>query len=147
MNALPPPQQITSQPPDVISERGQCSTLLQQWLRQFVRYGVVGILNTALHAAVFFSLVAIGFAQAMGNFLAFLVAVTFSFFANARFTFSQRPSLAKFLKMSVVMAVLSICCGIVGDALAVNPILTFVVYCAVSYVLGFLLTRFFVFSK
>ena len=112
-----------------------------------MRYGVVGILNTALHAAVFFSLVAVGFAQAIGNFLAFLVAVTFSFFANAKFTFSQRPSLTKFLKMSVVMAALSFFCGFVGDALSATPVITFVVYCAVSYVLGFLLTRFFVFSK
>ena len=145
MKEIPPP--VTSSLFDVTAKRDLFPPVLRQGFNQFLRYGIVGVLNTALHAAVFFSLVAVGFTQAIGNFLAFLIAVTFSFFANARFTFAQRPSLAKFLKMSGVMAVLSILCGIVGDELVVNPILTFVAYCAISYVLGFLLTRFFVFSK
>lgn len=119
----------------------------KQYLIQFVRYGLIGVLNTALHGVIFFALTAVGFAQAIGNFLAFLVAVTFSFFANARFTFSQRPSLVKFLKMSAVMAIVSFLCGLIGDTCTINPILTFVVYCAVSYILGFLLSRFFVFAK
>lgn len=88
----------------------------------------------------------LGLTQSVGNLAAFFAAVTVSFFANARFTFKQRPTLEKFLKMSAVMALLSFACGAAGDSFAIHPVLTFIVYCAVSYVLGFLLSRYFVFA-
>lgn len=49
-------------------------------LREFLRYGLVGIANTLVHAAVFFVLVNLGQAQSISNLAAFFVAVTFSFF-------------------------------------------------------------------
>lgn len=116
-------------------------------LREFLRYGLVGIANTLVHAAVFFVLVNLGQAQSISNLAAFFVAVTFSFFMNAKFTFRQRPTLTKFLKMTLVMSFLSFGSGWLGDYLTINPIITFLVYCALSYILGFLLFRFFVFSK
>lgn len=88
----------------------------------------------------------LGLAQSLSNLAAFFAAVIVSFFANARFTFKQCPTTAKFLKMSAVMALLSFACGTAGDSLAIHPVLTFIVYCAVSYVLGFLLSRYFVFA-
>lgn len=45
------------------------------------------------------------------------------------------------------MSFLSFGSGWLGDYLTINPIITFLVYCALSYILGFLLSRFFVFSK
>lgn len=49
--------------------------------------------------------------------------------------------------MTLVMSFLSFGSGWLGDYLTINPIITFLVYCALSYILGFLLSRFFVFSK
>lgn len=100
-------------------------------LREFLRYGLVGIANTLVHAAVFFVLVNLGQAQSISNLAAF----------------RQRPTLTKFLKMTLVMSFLSFGSGWLGDYLTINPIITFLVYCALSYILGFLLSRFFVFSK
>ena len=45
------------------------------------------------------------------------------------------------------MSFLSFGSGWLGDYLTIKPIITFLVYCALSYILGFLLSRFFVFSK
>ena len=142
-----PPTIQTSQTVDAACELKRLSLFSSRRLVEFVRYGLVGVVNTAVHAAVFFSLVALGAAQSVGNLVAFLVAVTVSFFANARFTFKQRPTVAKFFKMTAVMALLSFASGAAGDALAVHPGVTFIVYCAVSYVAGFLLSRFFVFAS
>ena len=114
---------------------------------QFLTYGFIGIANTAIHAVVFFSLVNIGLPQSAGNLAAFAAAVTFSFFANAKFTFRQQPTLPKFFKMTAVMSVLSWLSGRAGDALFWHPVSTFIVWSAVSYVAGFLLSRFFVFAK
>ncbi|EHO6297680.1 GtrA family protein, partial [Salmonella enterica subsp. enterica serovar Heidelberg] len=54
-------------------------------LKLFGRYISVGVLNTAIHwlcFGVMFSM--IGFSQAISNVIAFCVAVTFSFFVNAK---------------------------------------------------------------
>ncbi len=143
----PPPLNNADDSIDLTGESSSFYNLKLQVSHQFLVYGLIGIVNTAVHAVVFFSLVALGAAQSVGNLIAFSVAVMVSFFANARFTFKQRPTVAKFLKMTVVMALLSLASGAAGDALAVHPVITFIVYCAVSYVAGFLLSRFFVFAS
>lgn len=142
---LPPPPGESSPIKTRVSEE-YGSSVLRTRFSEFLRYGVVGIANTAVHAAVFFSLVSLlTFSQALGNCIAFFVAVTVSFFLNAHFTFRQRPTLSKFVRMTTVMALLSYASGRVGDVLSLNPVVTFLICCAVSYVAGFLLTRYFVF--
>lgn len=141
---LPHPGEISPIKTQVPEEYG--SSVLRARFSEFLRYGVVGIANTAVHAVVFFSLVSLlTFSQALGNCIAFFVAVTVSFFLNAHFTFRQRPTLSKFVRMTTVMALLSYASGRVGDVLSLNPVVTFLIWCAVSYVAGFLLTRYFVF--
>lgn len=120
----------------------------QLHLSEFLCYGFVGLANTAIHALVFFFLVIeASFTQAFANLGAFFVAVTASFFLNARFTFRQKPTLMKFLRMSAVMALLSLASGHAGDVFSLNPWATFIFWCAISYVAGFLLSRFFVFQS
>lgn len=141
---LPPPGEISPIKTQVSEEYG--SSVLRARFSEFLRYGVVGIANTAVHAVVFFSLVSLlTLSQALGNCIAFFVAVTVSFFLNAHFTFRQRPTLSKFVRMTAVMALLSYASGRVGDVLSLNPVVTFLIWSAVSYVAGFLLTRYFVF--
>lgn len=137
----PPPDEISPIKTQVSEEYG--SSVLRTRFSEFLRYGVVGIANTAVHAVVFFSLLTLS--QALGNCIAFFVAVTVSFFLNAHFTFRQRPTLSKFVRMTAVMALLSYASRRVGDVLSLNPVVTFLIWSAVSYVAGFLLTRYFVF--
>ena len=151
MKKSPPRQnpQVGSNP-CALSEGGvSFSQFLSKFhLSQFLTYGVVGLANTAIHALVFFVLV-VEFAstQAFANLIAFFVAVTASFFLNAHFTFRQKPTLGKFLRMVLVMALLSFASGYAGDILSLNPLVTFVAWCAISYVAGFLLSRYFVFKS
>lgn len=142
---LPPPIGEINPIKTRASER-YSSSVLRERFSEFLRYGVVGIANTAVHAVVFFSLVTFfTLSQAWGNSIAFVVAITVSFFLNAHFTFRQRPTVSKFVRMTAVMALLSYASGRVGDVLSLNPVVTFLLWCAVSYVAGFLLTRYFVF--
>jgi len=104
-------------------------------------------MNTAIHFVVFMMLVRFLEEQALSNLIAFLIAVTFSFFMNAKYTFSKRPTTSRFLKMVVIMACVSFFSGYIGDYLKLSPILTFIGYSAISYVFGFVLTKFFVFSE
>ena len=68
---------------------------------QAIRFGIVGLLATLLHTAVFSTLEALtAITPEVANFLAFLCAVSVSYFGNVRFTFRQthnRMLLLRFL--------------------------------------------------
>ena len=91
-------------------------------LKLFVRYTSVGVINTLLHWLVFAILFFAGASQTIANLAAFCVAVTFSFFVNARWTF-----------------------GKLADRAHINPVITLVAFSAISLVFGFIYSRFIVF--
>ena len=113
--------------------------------RQPVVYGVIGVINTAVHFAVFWCAVTSGASQAVGNALGFTVAVSVSFLLNARFTFRRTPTWRRFLRMYSSMLLVSWGFGWLGDAFELPPWVTFVVYCGINPVIGFVVTKYFVF--
>lgn len=52
-----------------------------------VRFGLVGVANTAIDFGILFTLVALGLPTIASNFASTSVALVFSFFANKSFTF------------------------------------------------------------
>lgn len=108
----------------------------------FFKYLLVGILNTAIHAAVFTAMqLFAGTDQAISNLTAFLVALSFSFMANARYTFRASASPLRYLMFVAGMGSLSVAVGSIADLQSWRPMVTVVVYSAISLVLGFLLSR------
>ena len=110
------------------------------------RYISVGIVNTALHWAVFGIMVYImKNDQAVSNVVAFLIAVTFSFFANAKFTFSAKASGRGYVLFVGFMGLLSFISGQVSDHYNISPLITLIEFSSISLVCGFLYSRFIVF--
>lgn len=59
-----------------------------RWLHQLLRFGVVGILATALHSGIYLLAIhGLGFSAQLANVLGFLFAVTLSAVGHARITF------------------------------------------------------------
>lgn len=121
-------------------------TLIRR-LRQPVVYSIIGVINTVVHLCVFVAVVRIGHTQAFSNLCAFLVAVTVSYVLNARFTFKTRPKISQYCRMVVSMAVISWLFGYVGDTYKLEPVLTFVIYCIINPILGFIISKYFIFTK
>lgn len=115
-------------------------------IKQLFQYGCIGVLNTLIHGIVFFLLLSF-FSQAVCNLFAFFVAVCFSFYMNAIFTFKERPTADKFLKMIFFMAICSYGFGFIGDCYELEPIVTIVIYFILNPVIGFILTKFLVFKN
>ncbi|WP_341961900.1 GtrA family protein [Pseudomonas sp. RC10] len=114
----------------------------------FFRYVSVGVVNTLIHWGVFaLAFYLMGASQALANVLGFGVAVTFSFFANARFTFSADATAARYVLYVVFMGALAATFGFLAEHWALPPIVTLVVFSAVSLVCGFIYARFIVFSS
>lgn len=116
-------------------------------LRLFARYTSVGVVNTAIHWAVFGALLASGAKQSTANLAAFCVAVTFSFFANAKWTFNAEATTARYFLYIFFMGAMAVSVGWTADRLHINPIVTLIVFSALSLVCGFVYSKFFVFRK
>ena len=112
--------------------------------RQPVVYGVIGVINTAIHFAVFWCAVIAGASQVVGNSLGFTAAVAVSFFLNAHFTFRRTPTWQRFLRMYSSMLLVSWGFGWLGDTFNLPLFVTFIVYCIINPAIGFCVTKFFV---
>lgn len=113
----------------------------------FLRYVLIGVLNTGLHWLIFF--VGYGFlawTQGRANLVAFFGAATFSFFMNARFTFKASATSYRYFIFMVFMATLSYGFGRAAEAWQQSPFLMLAAFSLSSLMLGFLYSRYIVFS-
>lgn len=117
-------------------------------LKFFAKYSFIGILNTIIHWSVFLFLVCfLQSNQAIANLIGFVIAVIFSFFANAKYTFNARATTVRFFIYTGFMGFLSLAVGAVADLQRINPLVTMLVFSVISLGLGFLFSKFIVFRK
>jgi len=115
-------------------------------LKLFAKYTSIGVINTLIHWMVFaVCIYAIQTGQALGNFAGFVVAVSFSFFANARFTFKSSTTTTRYLLYVGFMGLLSAAVGWAADRTGMAPIVTLITFSAISLVCGFIYSKFIVF--
>lgn len=112
----------------------------------FSSYTVIGIANTLLHWQLFFFLrAAFEVSQMLSNFLAFCVAASFSFYANALYTFAVPASVWRYMLFMLCMGGLSLLVGGLADRWQLPGIVTVLVFSLISLVVGFLLSKWLVF--
>ncbi|MBZ6388545.1 MULTISPECIES: GtrA family protein [Pantoea] len=115
-------------------------------VKLFARYASVGVINTLIHWVAFTVLYTEGQSQSLSNFAAFCIAVTFSFFANAKWTFSAEATTFRYLLYIFFMGGMASAVGLYADRNHSNPVITLVVFSAMSLVCGFIYSRFVVFK-
>lgn len=116
-------------------------------IRAMTKYASIGVLNTGIHWLLFYAfLTFVTNEQYVANFGAFCIAVTFSFFANAKWTFKSEASTVKYLLFVVFMGLIAASTGWSGDKLSLDPILTLITFSLLSLIIGFIYSRFFVFK-
>lgn len=112
----------------------------------FLKYVSIGVFNTLLHWGVFLLLFyLLGVDQGLANLLAFLAAVTFSFFMNARYTFNKNPTGLRYFLFMGFMGILSYLIGIAAEYFDLYPIITLIFFSGISLVLGYLYSKLIVF--
>ncbi|HDC4673088.1 GtrA family protein [Enterobacter kobei] len=115
-------------------------------LKLFARYTSIGVINTLIHWVVFaICIYAFHTWQALANFAGFVVAVSFSFFANARFTFKASTTTMRYMLYVGFMGSLSAAVGWAADKSGLAPIVTLILFSAISLVCGFIYSKFIVF--
>jgi putative flippase GtrA len=76
--------------------RGGAFSRRRRLLTQLIRFGVVGVANTAVYYALY-RLLLLALPYLVAHVVAWVASVVFSYFANALFTYRVRPSLRTFL--------------------------------------------------
>jgi len=115
-------------------------------LKLFSRYISVGVINTALHWVCFGALLHFFEAtQAVANVIAFFIAVTFSFFANARWTFKSQVTSGRYIAFVTFMGIMAGLTGYIADAISAPPVVTLVTFSGFSLIAGFIYSKFIVF--
>ncbi|MGL4674307.1 MAG: GtrA family protein [Wohlfahrtiimonas sp.] len=113
----------------------------------FLKYLSIGVLNTGLHWLIFgLCITLLTFDQSIANLMGFMVAVTFSFFMNAKFTFNKTPTSLKYILFTIFMGVLSYTIGLIADQLNLHPIITLISFSTLSLILGYLYSKWIVFK-
>lgn len=107
---------------------------------------VIGVINALIHWQFFFVLtIAADLSQAISNLVAFCVAVTFSFYAHALYTFESKAMVFGYLLFSAGMGVVSYGVGRIADLWQVHGLVT-VTSSWLLYLIGeFIFSRFVVF--
>ncbi len=120
---------------------------LEKVLHLFTKYMSIGVLNTLIHWVVFaFCIYVIHTNQVLANFAGFVIAVSFSFYANAKFTFNASTTTLKYmLYVGGFMGTMSAVVGWAADRCALPPMLTLITFSAISLVCGFVYSKFIVF--
>lgn len=117
-------------------------------LKLFAKYTSIGAINTLIHWAVFAACIyAFKSNQALANFTGFVVAVSFSFFANAKFTFEASTTTMRYMLYVGFMGTLSATVGGAADVYSLPPVITLVTFSAISLVCGFFYSKFIVFRE
>lgn len=117
-------------------------------LKTLAKYVVVGGFNTLLHWATFAAVYYLfSHDQMISNFAGFCVAVTFSFFVNAKWTFESDHTTVKYFMYVGFMGLLALTSGYIADKLSLNPIITLIGFSAISLVVGFIYSNYVVFRE
>lgn len=116
-------------------------------ITNFIKYILIGILNTLLHWVVFYLLIYFEFKQSFSNLIGFFISVTFSYCANSYLNFKSSMSLKKYFLFVVGMGAIVFFIGFMGDHFSIFPLIILVVTSGSSLILGFLFSKFFVFKE
>lgn len=113
----------------------------------FAKYTSVGVINTLIHWAVFTVLYSGGSTQSLSNFTAFCIAVTFSFFVNAKWTFKAEATAIRYMMYVLFMGSMAAIVGWLADKMHISAIITLIVFSAISLLCGFVYSKLFIFRE
>jgi putative flippase GtrA len=104
-------------------------------------------MNTCAHWAVFALMLFSGFSQSVSNVVALSIAVTVSFFANAKWTFKAQATTNRYTVYVLFMGGMASLIGWAADTLHAPPIVTLVTFSVFSLICGFIYSKLVVFRE
>lgn len=119
---------------------------IKLFIVQFVRYCLIGVVNTLVAYFAFYSTFIWIKSQAISFLVSTLIGVICSYFLNSRLNFGCKVSIKKYLLFVVFMVTISYFIGYSGDFFVINPIVTFAIGLFFITPIGFLFSKYIIFK-
>lgn len=119
----------------------------QDFVRLFIRYFAVGIINTAIHWTVFYTCFSgLHRSQTIANFVAFCCSTSSNFFLNAKWTFNSSITVAKYVTFFTFIGGLSLLMGYIADHFNIPSLVTLIGFSGTCLICGFLFSKYVIFK-
>ncbi|MEG1984738.1 MAG: GtrA family protein [Oscillospiraceae bacterium] len=126
---------------------------LWAFIKQFIKFGMVGLSNTAISLGVYYIFVCINKNLYMiGNFVGFVISVLSSFYWNNRFVFEKtqdgylKPLLKTFISYGATFLLSSTLLFIMVNVLDISEMLAPILNLVITIPLNFILNKFWAFK-
>jgi len=78
---------------------------VSQTFTQFIRYNLVGIVNTLFGFSIIFSLMFVGISATISNAIGYALGAVLSYYLNAKYTFKSTKSRQQAIKFFTILAI------------------------------------------
>jgi len=123
-------------------------------LKQFIKFGIVGVSNTLIHLAIYYSLLFLGLHHILANIIAFMISVLNAYYWNNKYVFKQEGKSSSLSKLTKVYAsygftlilstgLLFLMVDIIGISRYIAPIINL----AITVPTNFILNKYWVFRN
>lgn len=122
-------------------------------LFRFVKFGLVGVLNTAINWIIFILLNSLGIYYIISNIIAYTLYTINSYMWNSKWVFKYegkniKETTFKFIILNVIGLILNTCIlYVLVDILGLSKIIGLIIATAIVMVLNYFINKLWVFSK
>lgn len=121
-------------------------------IKQFIKFGIVGISNTIISLAVYYILIFLNFNYILANTIGFVVSVLNAYYWNSRYVFenstekSGKRLLKTFISYGCTFLLSTLLLFIMVDCLHISQLIAPIINLIVTVPLNFLLNKFWAFK-
>lgn len=125
--------------------------------RQFVKFGIVGVINTSVSYGIYSALVYLGIYYVVSNVMAYIVGIIVSYLLNSKFVFKKsegenRSIWQTFIKMCTSYAIVnlllqSLLLALLVEKMELSKYIAPLIILCITVPLNFVLNKFWTFKK
>ena len=126
---------------------------LNEDLHRFIKFGLVGVLNTAINWIVFIILNMLGMYYIFSNIIAYSLSTLNSYIWNSKWVFKYsgddvKETTAKFIILNIIGLILNTCIlYILVDIIGLNKIVSLIITTVIVMILNYFINKLWVFKK
>ncbi|WP_196048921.1 GtrA family protein [Clostridium saudiense] len=126
---------------------------LNEDLHRFIKFGLVGVLNTSINWIVFIILNMLGMYYIFSNIIAYSLSTLNSYIWNSKWVFKYsgddvKETTAKFIILNIIGLILNTCIlYILVDIIGLNKIVSLIITTVIVMILNYFINKLWVFKK
>lgn len=121
-------------------------------IKQFIKFGIVGLSNTLISLAIYYVLIYFKINYIIANTIAFIISVLNSYYWNSKFVFKKsdegnlKPLIKTFMSYGTTFILSTILLFVMVDYLNISEIIAPILNLIITIPLNFLLNKFWAFK-